>query len=62
MHMPEFDVSKLSDYFEKKDFNRIENLFIIREPVQHCFSWIKRVAMVQRRNTMLKKENYFQVF
>lgn len=59
MHMPEFDVSKLSDYFEKKDFNRIENLFIIREPVQHCFSWIKRVAMVQRRNTMLKKGELF---
>lgn len=59
MHMPEFNISEIAEYFSTRDFKRIENLFIIREPVQHCFSWVKRVAMVQKRNTMLRKGDLF---
>lgn len=59
MHMPDFDVAKTREIFCKTEFKRIENLFIIREPVQHCFSWIRRVAMKQERNTLLKRDELF---
>lgn len=59
MHMADFDVSKMTEFFSDKEFERIENLFIIREPVQQCFSWIKRFALVQRRSTFLKKDELF---
>lgn len=59
MHMPEFDLSKTADFFGTEEFERIENLIIIREPVQQCYSWIKRMVLVQKRNTFLKKGELF---
>lgn len=59
MHMPEFDLSKTADFFGTEEFERIENLVIIREPVQQCYSWIKRMVLVQKRNTFLKEGELF---
>lgn len=59
MHMPEFDLSKTGEFFGTEEFERMENLVIIREPVQQCYSWIKRMVLVQKRNTFLKKGELF---
>lgn len=59
MHKPDMDLSDLYHFFDHEDFERVENLVIIREPVQQCYSWVRRVAMKQRRNTLLKKDSVF---
>ncbi len=59
MHKPGIDVSELDDYFDENEFSHIENLVIIREPVQQCHSWIRRVAMKQKRNTLLGTDSVF---
>ncbi len=59
MHKPGIDVSELDTYFDGSEFSHIENLVVIREPVQQCHSWIRRVAMKQKRNTLLGTDSVF---
>lgn len=37
----------------------METLFIIREPVQHCFSWVKRMVIKMKWNELLKRDGVF---
>lgn len=56
LHKPNYDITKEYDYLSENEFDRIENLFVIREPVQHCFSWIKRVMVQAKLNGVATKE------
>ena len=49
MHLPAFDVSEMYNTLNEKEFNRIENLIIIRDPIQHLYSWIKRFVLQQKK-------------
>ena len=55
MHLSNYDVSKMFNNLNKEEFERIENLMIIREPVQHCYSWFKRYGLNWKKNTVMKK-------
>lgn len=44
-HKSNYDLSELEGLLTKDDFKRLEYWFIIREPVQHVFSWIKRFIL-----------------
>ena len=50
VHKPDYDVAKEYDYLSSDEFDRIENLIVIREPVQHCFSWVKRMMITEKNN------------
>jgi len=41
-HKANYDLCEMDDLLAKGDFKRLEYWFIIREPVQHTYSWIKR--------------------
>lgn len=59
MHVPDFDVSSMYTYLHKEEFSRIENLVIIREPVQHCYSWIRRVVLQQKNIGAVSNQEFF---
>lgn len=59
MHVSNFDVTDLKTMFDEKEFDRLEHLFIIREPVQHCFSYIRRIVIKGRMAVVLKKNEDF---
>lgn len=44
-HKHNYDMSELDELFDSNDFDRLEYWFIIREPVQHWFSWLKRCVL-----------------
>lgn len=41
-HEANYDLREMDHLLQKGDFKRLEYWFIIREPIQHIFSWIKR--------------------
>lgn len=53
MHLANYDVHSTYQHIKPTDFQRIENLIIIREPVQHLYSWIKRVVLQQKNRKTL---------
>lgn len=59
MHKMDYDVSRMYDYFHKDEFKRIENLFIIREPIQQCCSWIRRRVMKEKRYMEVRRNTIF---
>ncbi len=58
MHLPNFDVTTMYENLHREEFNRIENLVIIREPVQHCYSWIRRFVMKEKNNVAVRKAHF----
>lgn len=56
LHKPDYDITQEYNYLSPHEFERIENLFLIREPVQHCFSWVKRMMITTRNNAAATKE------
>ena len=52
MHLPNYDVKKMYDHLHPEEFDRIENLIIIREPVQHLYSWIRRCLLKESNSAM----------
>ena len=54
MHLPNVKVEELLEEFQENEFERIENLIVIREPVQHLYSWIRRFVK--------KEKNYKAVY
>jgi len=44
-HKENYDLSEMDGLLQPQDFKRLEYWFIVREPVQQCFSWIKRLIM-----------------
>lgn len=61
LHTPDYDMSKGSEYLFKEEFERIEHLMIIREPVQHCFSWVKRMVISEKNNAAVLKTYLLKV-
>lgn len=57
MHLPNYDVRDTYNNLSKDEFKRIENLIIIREPVQHLYSWINRAVL--NDSGFLINKNYF---
>ncbi len=55
-HKPDYDVSEMDKFFDKKEFQRIENVILIREPVQHCYSWIFRGCIKENQYTGVEKD------
>ena len=55
MHMPNADAQKLMGDFEKDEFDRMESLMIIREPVQHLYSWIRRFVKIEKNVRAVRK-------
>ncbi len=55
MHEVNFPPDKVVKQFNINEFERFENLIIIREPVQHCYSWIKRFVIQQKSSNMAAK-------
>ena len=55
MHLPNFEVSSMYHNLYPEEFSRIENLIIIREPVQHCYSWIRRFVIKEKNNVAVRR-------
>ena len=55
MHTPNADAQKLMGDFEKDEFDRMESLMIIREPVQHLYSWIRRFVKIEKNVRAVRK-------
>lgn len=56
MHKVDWDVKNTFQYFNKDEFQRIENLYIIREPIQQLCSW-QRTSVVRNHNNNWEKNN-----
>ena len=56
LHKPYYDITKEYDFLATDEFDRIENLIVIREPVQHCFSWVKRMMIQEKNNAAASRE------
>jgi hypothetical protein len=41
-HGVNYDLTEMDELIQPRDFKRIEYWFIIREPIQHWYSWLKR--------------------
>lgn len=53
MHLSNYDVQKMYVHLNPNEFQRIESLVIIREPIQHLYSWIRLVVLrCKNRKTM----------
>lgn len=61
MHLPNYDPSTMYAHLNADEFKRVENLIIIREPVQHCYSWIRRFVMKEKNNAAVKKEAFSHI-
>ncbi len=59
MHKTNYDVADTYEYFHKDEFSRIENLIIIREPVQQCYSYVRRMIIKGKDNIILTKDADF---
>lgn len=59
MHNANYDVADTYKYFYKNEFSRIENMIIIREPVQQCYSYIRRMIIKGKQNILLTKDEDF---
>lgn len=59
MHQAGYNVKDTYRDFHKEEFDRIENLIIIREPVQQCYSYIRRIVIQGRNTPVLTKEEDF---
>lgn len=59
MHQADYDVKNTYVDFQKNEFDRIENLIIIREPVQQCYSYIRRMVIQGRDTPVLTKDEDF---
>ncbi len=55
LHTPDHDMAKEAEYLFQDEFDRIEHLMIIREPVQHCYSWVKRMVISEKNNAAIVK-------
>lgn len=55
MHRPNCCPEEIIKQFCIDEFERIENLIIIREPVQQCYSWIKRFVIQQKNVNYVRK-------
>ncbi len=60
MHEVNFSPDEIVKQFNEGEFERIENLIIIREPVQHCYSWIKRFV-IQQKNINAADKHFLSV-
>ena len=59
MHNASYNVRDTYKEFKKEEFDRVENLIIIREPVQQCYSYILRMVIKLRMSTVLTKNEDF---
>lgn len=59
MHKADYDIRDTYKEFSKQEFERVENLIIIREPVQQCYSYIRRMVIKERMNIVLTKDEDF---
>lgn len=59
MHEINWEVSKTYQYFSRNDFSRIENLFIIREPIQQLYSFLRYSLNKNRANLWVKNDEAF---
>ncbi len=55
MHLPNINVTNIVQSFEQDEFDRMENLIVIREPVQHLYSWIKRFVIKEQNYKAIEK-------
>lgn len=44
-HQSNYDIQEMKDLVRHGEFKRLEYWFIIREPVQHAFSWMRRFIL-----------------
>lgn len=56
MHVPNYDIRNEYKYLSADEFDRIEHIMLVREPVQHCFKWVKRAILHSGNNTAAKRE------
>ena len=59
MHQVDWNAKDTFQYFNKNDFRRIENLFIIREPIQQLFSCLRSSTLNGHNNLWEKDESFF---
>ena len=59
MHEINWDVAKAYEYFNKDEFRRIENLFIIREPIQQLYSFLRYTLNKRNANLWIKGNESF---
>lgn len=55
MHTPAYDVSSEYENLAENEFDRIENFILVREPVQHCYSWVNRAIVHAGNNVAAQK-------
>ena len=59
MHEINWDVAKAYKYFNRDEFFRIENLFIVREPVQQLYSFLRYSLNKNKANLWVKNDEAF---
>lgn len=59
IHLPDFRANKMYESLNPSEFERIESIIIIREPLQHLNSWIKRFVL-QQKNIDVAAGDYFK--
>ena len=55
VHVPDLQFETMYEDLRKSGFKRIEILFVVREPVQHLYSWIVRTAIRLRKNPVMHR-------
>lgn len=51
-HKENYDMCEMDDLLGPDDFERLEYWFIIREPIQHWFSWLKRFVLEEKPESL----------
>ncbi|MCR5508191.1 MAG: hypothetical protein K6F34_05855 [Lachnospiraceae bacterium] len=55
-HTPNYDVTLVNEQFDAREFKRIEVLTIIREPLNHIYSWVNYAVINGRQYKSCKRE------
>lgn len=51
-HKENYDMCEMDELLEPEDFDRLEYWFIVREPIQHWFSWLKRFVLEEKPESL----------
>lgn len=51
-HKENYDMCEMDELLAPEDFDRLEYWFIIREPIQHWFSWLKRFVLEEKPESL----------
>lgn len=55
MHISNYNVERMYESISPGEFLRYENVLLIREPVQQCFTWMKRSILEEKEASVLIK-------